>query len=305
MDIEALHYFQYVAKYKNITSAAQQLYISQSTLSRHIMALEDELGAKLFERNNKKMQLTEAGQVFYNDSESFAKHMQKVIHNVKTASDGIIGTLRLTMPIVLHDALHGPLSAMRRKYPEVRITLESYNFNEIPNAVRHGMYDAGLTYDFASFRDENGNYEHMGVLPLRTENFCLLVPALYRSLSVPELMQKITGRLPLILPSHIEPPFLKALLSELQSHTQSKIIQRYTVNTTESVLMNASAGLGYSLVPSSWSHYYADHDEVAFLELSNIQQAKCTVVFLYNESALTQAAQNFIGLMKKSKTEPF
>lgn len=305
MNIEALHYFRYVAKYKNITGAAQQLYISQSTLSRHIMALEDELGVKLFERNNKMMQLTEAGQVFYHDCESFAKHMQKVIHNVKTAGEGNTGMLRLTLPVVLDYALLGPLAAMRKKYPDVQVIVESYNFNEIPNAVRHELYDAGLTYDFASFRDENGNYEHMGVLPLHTENFCLAVPESYRSSSVPKLMQSIPSQLPLILPSHIEPPFLKALLSELQSYTQSKIIHSHIVNTTESVLLNVSLELGYSLVPSSWARYYAERSEVAFIELTNIQQAKCTVVLLYNESSMTQTAKNFIELMKRWRPERF
>jgi DNA-binding transcriptional LysR family regulator len=73
MNLETLHYFQYIAKYKNITRAAKHFYISQSTLSRNIMLLEKELGVQLFERNNKQIELTEAGKVFEHDCELFIK----------------------------------------------------------------------------------------------------------------------------------------------------------------------------------------------------------------------------------------
>lgn len=299
MNVEMLQYFRYVAKYKNITSAAQHLYISQPTLSRQIMALEEELGVKLFERINKKMQLTQAGQVFYNDSESFAKHMQTVIGNVQAAGLGNTGVLNITLPMVLHTVLVDALAEMRRQYPSLQITLESYNFNEIPNAVRYNLYDAGLTYDFASFRDENGGFEHIGVLPLCTETFCLLVPKQYDGLQPEEVMQKISGKLPLILPSHIEPPFMKALLSQLQSYIKTTIPPNLSVNTTESVLLNVAAGLGFGLVPSSWAQHYERLEKVSFIELSGIPEAKCTVVLLYNESMMSQPTSNFVELMKK------
>ena len=114
MNVEMLRYFRYVAKYKNITSAAQHLYISQSTLSRQIMALEEEVGVKLFERNNKQMSLTPAGQIFYEDSESFALHMQTIIKNVKAAGEGNTGVLRITLPLVIQPALQQALSSMKK-----------------------------------------------------------------------------------------------------------------------------------------------------------------------------------------------
>jgi DNA-binding transcriptional LysR family regulator len=288
----------YVARYKNITSAAQHLYVSQPTLSRHIMALEDELGVKLFERNNKQMQLTRAGQAFYNDSESLAKHMQTVIDNVQAVNGGSTGILRVTLPLVLHDVLDAPLSDMRSQYPLVNIVLESFIFNEIPNAIHHNLYDVGLTYDYAFFHDEIEVFEDLGILPLRRERFCLVVPSKYSASCAKDAILNMGNHLPLILPSYIEPPFLKQLLSELQRYLPGKTIYSYALNTPESVIMNVASELGYSVASESLANFPPISRGVAFIGLPEIPQAMCTVVLIYRKTGATQPAENFIKLAK-------
>lgn len=64
MDTRVLKYFLTVAQTNNITKAAEQLHITQPTLSRQIMDLEAELDVKLFDRENRRLQLTKAGIIF-------------------------------------------------------------------------------------------------------------------------------------------------------------------------------------------------------------------------------------------------
>ena len=64
MDTRVLKYFLTVAQTNNITKAAEQLHITQPTLSRQIMDLETELDIKLFNRENRRLQLTKAGILF-------------------------------------------------------------------------------------------------------------------------------------------------------------------------------------------------------------------------------------------------
>ena len=64
MDTRVIKYFLAVAQINNITKAAKQLHITQPTLSRQIMDLEKELGVTLFDRRQRRMELTQAGVVF-------------------------------------------------------------------------------------------------------------------------------------------------------------------------------------------------------------------------------------------------
>ena len=61
MELRILKYFLMVAKEENITKAAKSLYITQPTLSRQLVQIEEELGVKLFTRSNHKILLTEDG----------------------------------------------------------------------------------------------------------------------------------------------------------------------------------------------------------------------------------------------------
>ena len=65
MQLTQLHYFCTVARCNNMSHAADELWISQSALSKAISSLEDELGVKLFDRVGRSIRLNEAGRIFY------------------------------------------------------------------------------------------------------------------------------------------------------------------------------------------------------------------------------------------------
>ena len=65
MELRQLNYFIAISDAKSFTRAAEKLYVSQPALTGQINTLENELGMKLFDRTNKSVQLTPAGEVFY------------------------------------------------------------------------------------------------------------------------------------------------------------------------------------------------------------------------------------------------
>jgi len=83
MKIEYLREFVVLTKYMNFTLASEQLFISQPVLSRHIRALEQELGIRLLERNTSAVSITDDGQFFL-------KHIQKVL----SAYDEVLNNLQ-------------------------------------------------------------------------------------------------------------------------------------------------------------------------------------------------------------------
>ncbi len=292
MNLETLQYFQYIAKYKNITRAAKHFYISQSTLSRYIMALEEELDVKLFIRNNKQIELTEAGKVFENECDLLIKHMETVIKNVQLADEGNSGVLRITAPGKLCQVLSDSLSIFRQKYPSIKLVIEQYDFNEIPCALLYDIYNIGFTYDFTV-----SGYEELESIPIGSDDFSLAVSSELFPNSTQKDIPAIVRKLPLILPSYIEPPFMNLILHELQTFAGTQKININYLNTTDSVMLEASLGLGYSIVPTSLTKAKSGLHNISYINLVDFS-ANGNIVMLYKKSAVTELVSKFIDIVK-------
>ena len=71
MEIKQVQYFLAIVETGSFSAAADNLYISQSSLSKQIIALEKSLDVQLFDRSKRKVSLTEAGKVFENHAQNF------------------------------------------------------------------------------------------------------------------------------------------------------------------------------------------------------------------------------------------
>ena len=78
MEIRTLRYFLAVAREENMTRAAEQLHVTQPTLSKALKALEDELGKKLFTRHSFSIRLTEEGLLLRNRAEDLVSMADRI-----------------------------------------------------------------------------------------------------------------------------------------------------------------------------------------------------------------------------------
>lgn len=83
MKIEKLYYFLSVAKHRNFTKAAKECHIAQPAISKQMLSLEKELGFLLFERKNRKVELTDAGQEFYKSISCLIEEYEASIRRVQ------------------------------------------------------------------------------------------------------------------------------------------------------------------------------------------------------------------------------
>lgn len=91
MELRHLRYFVTVAKELSFTKAAEKLFISQPPLSRQIKELENELGVRLFDRNNRKVALTEAGKYFEKEVDNLLLTLEAASIQTKKISENING----------------------------------------------------------------------------------------------------------------------------------------------------------------------------------------------------------------------
>lgn len=88
MSLSQIRYFVAVAEEKNVGRAARRLRIAQPPISRHIRSLEDELGASLFTRTARGMELLPAGEVFLDRARKILEAVDEAANATRSAATG-------------------------------------------------------------------------------------------------------------------------------------------------------------------------------------------------------------------------
>lgn len=125
MDLRQLRYFLVLADELHFRRAAERLNITQAPLSLAIQALEQELGALLFNRTNRRVELTEGGAALRVEARAILERVQRSRETIRDLADGITGSLRIgvTPACVLMPFFGNLVSAFRSARPKVRVTL--------------------------------------------------------------------------------------------------------------------------------------------------------------------------------------
>ena len=145
MEIRVLRYFLTIAREGSITSAAEQLHITQPTLSRQIKDLEDELGQKLFHRSSHSMKLTQEGFIFRQRAEEIIAMVDKTSAEFLSMDKPLAGDIYIGGGETLAVSLIADLIAeLRSEYPDIRYHLYSGNEADVTERLDRGLLDFGI-----------------------------------------------------------------------------------------------------------------------------------------------------------------
>ena len=149
MTIEQLQYFMAIVKYKNFSTAAEECYISQSSLSKQIKALEQELGGvELFDRNTKKLDITYAGKEFYISAEKILMEYHKMMNTMKKYTVGHTEVLNIgTIPVMNHYGLTDIFFQFQEYYSNIRLHIVEANSVPIIEEFTKGKIDIAFLRD--------------------------------------------------------------------------------------------------------------------------------------------------------------
>lgn len=151
MELRTVHYFLIVANEGNITKAANRIHITQPTLSRQLMQLEEELGITLFERGKNNIILTDAGVVFRRRAQELVNLSEKVKNEVRQTDEELTGEISIgcseTQSI---QELSDWISDFRKTHPLVSFEIRSANNIEIDDWLERGLVDLGLLLEPAN-----------------------------------------------------------------------------------------------------------------------------------------------------------
>jgi len=246
IDARRLRYFVVVAETLHFGRAALQLRISQPPLSRQIQQLEREIGASLFRRTKRRVELTDAGAYLLTEARRMLADAALVAERTRRTATGAVGHLALGfISAVDYSILPGLLSAYREAYPGVTLDLRELTSDVQQGELRDLRIDAGML--LAPADDAT-----LATLPLLREPLVAVVPStdpLARRGGAISL-RALAARPFIMFPRHNATGLHDMIFDFCRSAGFTPRVAQEAVQL-QTIVSLVSAGLGVALVPAS------------------------------------------------------
>lgn len=154
MELRVLRYFLAVAREENISAAADFLHVTQPTLSRQLMELEENLGTKLFIRGNRKITLTQEGMFLRKRAQEIVDLVDKTEADFHTPEEIISGNVYIGGGE--SDAIRligNVISRVQQEHPDIHYHLFSGNAEDVTERLDKGLLDFGILIDPPSLKE--------------------------------------------------------------------------------------------------------------------------------------------------------
>ena len=243
MTLTQLSYMIAVADAGNFTVAADNVFVTQPTLSMQIQKLEDELGVKIFNRTKKPIRLTKIGEHILIQARNIIAESKRMEDIVAQEKGFIGGEFKLgIIPTVMPTLLPMFLNSFIKTYPKVKLNIEEMNTTTIIRYLKDGKLDAGIAATPLK-------YESIEERPLYYEPFVGFIPEQHRLNTITKLTQEdlIDESILVLEDGHC---FRNQALSLCQPKNSSKQNEFNLKSGSFETLINLSnEGLGMTLIP--------------------------------------------------------
>jgi len=248
IDLRQLRQFVAVAEELNFRSAATRLNMSQPPLSTAVRQLEDHLGRKLLDRDSRNVSLTRVGEIFLREARRTLAQADHAVEMARRATDGIIGSLRVTFVASASlGVLPQLVRAFRAQHPEADVKLDADTTGAQMTALLQGRSDIALVV--VPVQDRS----NIKLVPFRREPILLALPGDHRfaareTIDIADLGEEVF----FTFPFSDGPGFESLFLSACQRAGFSPRIQQEVSQMLTKIMLVAS-GAGVALVPSAFS----------------------------------------------------
>lgn len=251
IETRLLQYFLAVAEEQSITHAANYLHITQPTLSKQMMDLEEQLGKQLFIRGKKKITLTEDGLYLRGRAQEVVSLIEKTEHDFRENEQNISGDIHIGCgEYQSSSAIMNIICDIRKDYPDIHFHFFSSNADAILERLDKGLIDIGILLD----PEITPRYDYQK-LPLM-ETWGVLMPKDTPLTKKKKLTLEDLSGIPMIVPSQTSN---NKRFGQLFSEHQISLDIVSTYNLIFNASLMVQAGIGYALcigglIPPSTEH---------------------------------------------------
>lgn len=290
-----LRYFQVLAEELHFGRAAERLFITQPALSKQIKRLEDRLNLTLFDRHNRKVELSEAGAYLQLKTRALLENWQKDVAHAHQVQQGLAGNLRIGyVGSAIQFLTQGLLSKVRQLYPEISFELEEMGNMRQAQLLRESSLDIG-------FMRSEGEIEGLDSIVVQKDHFCLVVPKAYSKLQQIKSLSDL-GLLAeedfILFDSTYSPTYFDRLMQifDLAGFTPKIAHKTVHAHTIYSLVEN---GFGIAIVPLSLRYGFAMN--IDFIPLDPFpQEASLRMVWnAANKSEVLKRSLDLIPSVQK------
>lgn len=249
LELHQLRCLVTLAEELNFGRAAARLHMSQPPLTRIVADVERMIGARLFDRTTRRVQLTAVGEVFISEARAVLARADSALETVRAAVRRQTGQLRLAYtPLALQTVLPELLSALREQEHDISIDLIEQSNLDLYEALREGHIDLCFTSDPASDSDQFESYlVHREALQVMLPEGHVLSKKV--SLEFGELAQETF----ILHPRHEYPAYYARVLDACQEAGFTPRIQHREAQ--QNCLALVAAGQGVLLSPA-YPHFH-------------------------------------------------
>lgn len=145
MDIRSLRYFVETVRLSSFTQAADKLHVTQSTISKMVRQLEDEVGAQLLLRDGRKLTLTDIGRIVFEHGQQILATLSQLALEVRDTQALQRGSLTVGIPPMINLLFTPVLKAFIERHPNIALTLQEDTGQAIERQVAAGELEIGMT----------------------------------------------------------------------------------------------------------------------------------------------------------------
>lgn len=267
MDTERCREFVVLAQTCNYLQAADQLFISQSSLSKHIKALERELGVELFNRTTRRVQLTERGRVFL----PFARKLAATAHDAEVAlADAADNERRIidigTIPVMVPYGITAILHDYEREHPNVRLRIIEGEADQLKDLLRKRRLDLAFIREWdGDVRLDDGD-EEFATATFTQDQLAAVLPSGHKLASRTSIrLSELANEEFLLLP---QGTVMNALITDACATEGFVPEVRYRGTRAENIIDLVARGMGVSLLMRTPAAYLA-RTAVSIVDLEN------------------------------------
>ena len=301
MTTNQLKYFITAAECLNFTEAAKQHYISQTAITQHMQALEEDLEVKLFDRQKRKVSLTPAGQVFLTEARMILERNQAAITSTRKAAEGISGNLNIGYVKGQENTNFGQrLKEFSLSNPSIAFYIYREAHLDLLLDMEEGKLDAAVNICY-----KTTNIEGFKSLHVATQKLYAVLPATHPYAQLSVLSRYDLRNENFLLTKFYDNPRAKKYDYIIpQQFAEAGFVPKIVGKSSdiETLMLLVAAGIGITIAPESAIKYVRQSSDLVFIPLVG-EYEHVDIMVIWREDNQNPALPVFIDVLRKNAIE--